>query len=106
MGPGCTAAGIASETGLPLPLVALEMRRQFANGGRKSGATESQGHVRTYEAVSVEGSTAEERTKEDRIRRKARRYKERGIVRGTAARRAAEQVVAIEDKILARVRGS
>jgi hypothetical protein len=104
MGRGSTASSIAAATGLPVPLVDLEMRRQFALASRSHLST-IQERAQPSQEVS-RARTTPERDREERIRRRARAYAQRGVARGRAARRAAEEVISIEDEMLARVRGS
>lgn len=105
MGRGSSASSIAAATGLPSSLVALEMRRQFALASRKRVSTPLKVCA---EARRDEGwrYASTQRDREERIRRRAQMYAHRGVARGRAARLAAEEVIAIEDRILARVRGS
>lgn len=105
MGRGCTASSIAQLTRLPVPLVALEMRRQFAVASRNRVSTPRAMLAEPTKKVS-RGQTSTKRDRERRIRRRTRMYAQRGIARGRAARRAAEEVIAIEDEMLARARGS
>jgi hypothetical protein len=94
MGRGRSVGELASETGLPRALVELEIKRRFA-------LREGRRHQRSPEPPIREGA---ERKK--RIARKESRFVTRTGVRGKAARRAAEEVVELEDKMLARVRGA